>query len=217
MVDANTFRHPTVFLKLVEIMLLIIAMATFFSVIGGWGMYVASIILGCFINALIILGLYLMGYTQIQQTPLESTLYLYYGVGMFVSSILLMSTQFSTLVASGVFCLFLTLVYALDFYFSFMGMRGRPLSFPLGEDLPRDSGAPPSTSSPPAILDPSALPPPSYPQATGTAVDTVDRGVKNISVFETNPSYPPTMDFQPTQTISEPWRHSPRTLDGPRP
>ncbi|KAK7071692.1 hypothetical protein SK128_000857 [Halocaridina rubra] len=52
------------------LLLLIVTLALFFSRIRGWGFFVASVIIGCFLNAIVFLINIFMGYDQHQKTPL---------------------------------------------------------------------------------------------------------------------------------------------------
>lgn len=228
--DMNNLRQPSVSLKIVEIVLLVIAISTFFSCFYGWAFFASSVMLACFINAFAFLGIYLMGYTQVMQTPLESVLYVYYCIGLLVSSILLMATHISLLVASGVFCLFLTFVYCLDLYFSTIGMIRRPESFPPNAQPPREEiGVSPSTiSTIPVILNPASFPP-TYPETTSTHVlpsyqdalgrDTVDMNQSAFasSIYSTNPTIQVTSNSPFTITRENTTGHPIDGFNGPRP
>ncbi|KAK7069920.1 hypothetical protein SK128_001628 [Halocaridina rubra] len=160
--DVNNLRHPSAILKMVEILLLIVTMALFFSRIRGWSLFVASVIIGCFLNAIVFLINIFMGYDQHQKTPLELILYSYYTLSLFISGILQFTGHFGIWIASGVFCLVLSVIYGMEIYLSYMNLVGRPVaSFPVMSQAPQPPAAAPSQSSVfPADPYP---PPPTYP------------------------------------------------------
>ncbi|XP_069194462.1 uncharacterized protein [Procambarus clarkii] len=212
MVDINSLRQPTILLKVVEIVLLIIIIATFFSLLKGWGLYACSIILGSFINTIALLAVYLMGYTEIQRTPLEAALYAYYGLGLFISSILLMSTSSPAWIASGVFCLFLTVVYGLDAYFSIVGMRSRPVPFLPNITPPVEVGAAaPSSIAIPETLNPAVLPA-YHPEPTITQAAAYHSNPFGVNSVDTNRP-----ELAPSSFIENNPGYQPDTLGGPRP
>ncbi|XP_071550953.1 uncharacterized protein [Panulirus ornatus] len=223
MADMNTLKQPQVFLKILEIIMLIVAIATFFSTLWGWGFFASSIILGCFINAILFLCLYLMGYSQNQQSPMELLLNSYYCLGLFVSSILLMSSSWSSnLVACGAFCLLLVPIYGMDIYFSLAKLSIRPLSFPPSANPPTMADA---TANPTSSVDPSTLSPPHNYQSSGILPpyqhrpDTLDTGITRLepsSLYVTNPVYPPAFDYPPTNTDKSS-SYPPEVSSSPRP
>ncbi|XP_064100379.1 uncharacterized protein LOC135211145 isoform X2 [Macrobrachium nipponense] len=129
--DVNNLRHPSAFLKVIEIFLLIIILALYFSQLGDPGRnFVTSVVVGCFLNASVLLTLRFMGYNQIQNTPLELMFYSYYLLGTFISSILLFTSSNGPCIAAGVFGLLLVVVFAAELYAAYNGLVGTPVSFP---------------------------------------------------------------------------------------
>lgn len=152
---------------------------------------------------------------------------MYYCLGLFVSSILLMASSWSpNLVASGVFCLLLTAVYGADLYLAFMKIIGRPLPFPPNVYPPTPADASTATTNLPSTLDPSTLPPSHisqsstiYPSSYQRQADVVDTGVTVMappSLYVTNPTYPPVFDYPPTN-IDKTSSYPPEVSYGPRP
>nr|XP_027211472.1 uncharacterized protein LOC113804776 [Penaeus vannamei] len=168
MIDLQNLKQPSVAIKAIEIVLLIIAVSIFAGDGAHWTFFAMSTMVGGLLNAMVLLGCFLLGYMQIQKTPFELVLNVYYTLAVFVSSILLMASGYSLLVASGVFCLFLTFFYGADIYFTYLNVSNRPTSFP-------------AASQP----------------AGSSAQDTVDTATNPNNVFVTNPTYPSTMNYPP--------------------
>ncbi|XP_042856295.1 uncharacterized protein LOC122242929 [Penaeus japonicus] len=176
MLDLQILKQPSVAIKAIEIVLLVIAVSIFTGRGAHWAFFAMSTMVGGLLNALVLLGCFLLGYTQIQKTPFELVLNVYYTLAVFVSSILLMADGYSLFVASGVFCLFLSFFYGADIYFTYLNVSNRPTSFP----------------------------PVSQPAAPPQAMqDTVDTTSNPNNVFVTNPTYPSTMNYPPS-TVNYP-------------
>lgn len=203
--ELNNIRSPSAILKMIEIMLLIIIMACFFSQFYGWGLFVSSVFVGCFLQAIVFLANLLMGYDQIQKTPLELMFYSYSVITLFASAICLFTTGWGPWIAAGVFSLMLSGVYCGDLYFAFVNLTGGPPSFLSGgqqhlgpqQPNPQDNPAfPTGFAFQPGQATASAAPPP--------APDSVDQGNLNKSdIFQTNPVYPDTMNYPPSTYFGE--------------
>ncbi|XP_064100375.1 uncharacterized protein LOC135211145 isoform X1 [Macrobrachium nipponense] len=181
--DVNNLRHPSAFLKVIEIFLLIIILALYFSQLGDPGRnFVTSVVVGCFLNASVLLTLRFMGYNQIQNTPLELIFYVYYVVSLFISAILLFCTGNGPFVAAGFFCLFIMVVYCADWYYAFIALNGHPPQFFSGQRPAQETPSSQSHQS-------------GYQQRV---TDSVDAGLPpSEDIFHTNPTYPPTMNYPP--------------------
>lgn len=200
------FRQPAVLIKVPEIILLLVAVITYSAGANGEPAYVASVLLPCLLNALVFMTNYALGYSQLKHTPVELALYTYYVIGIFISAILLLSRNSGSLIASGVFCIILTLFYCLEVYFSYTGLVNRvPLPPNTQEpdatqgnnpNLPTITGAPPSYSSSPA------------PMQFGADTVDLERGVgpwpAPTAVYNTNPVYPATMNYPPYPAAGTP-------------
>ncbi|KAK3852873.1 hypothetical protein Pcinc_040558 [Petrolisthes cinctipes] len=217
MVDRSYFRSPSAICKMVEITLLVIVMSTFFSEAGcrifpaakmrsGAALFISSTIVPCFLNAILLPATHIMGYTQLQETPLELMLYSYYTLATFSSSIVLMAARNSTFIASGVFCLFLSLVYVAEVYFAYMRLTSRPVSFPPTFQEPNPAEYPTNTGPP---TYPTNTAPPTYPTNTGPPT------YPPIHSSYTNPS-PSSFEPTPAQSVfSPPPYYPPDTNTGP--
>lgn len=174
--DVNNLRHPSAFLKVVEIVILIIIMALYFSQFSvAWMNYATSVFVGCFLNALVLLVLRLLGYNQIQNTPLELIFYSYYLLGTFISSILLFTeSPQGPWIAAGVFGLLLVFVFAAELYVSYSGLTGTPISFPpeTFPSVPPQAGH--QQQPPPQNFPTEAYPPP--PTYLNSQMQNVDLG-----------------------------------------
>ncbi|XP_066943432.1 uncharacterized protein [Macrobrachium rosenbergii] len=201
--DVNNLRHPSAFLKVVEIVILIIIMALYFSQFSvAWMNYATSVFVGCFLNALVLLVLRLLGYNQIQNTPLELMFYVYYVVSLFISAILLFSTGNGPFIAAGFFCLFIMLVYFADWYYAFIGLNGHPpqLSLPgqrSAQQAPSSQSHQSNDREPRVGLSFQS----GYQQHV---TDSVDAGLPpREDIFHTNPTYPSTMNYPPIDIGAE--------------
>ncbi|XP_047474722.1 uncharacterized protein LOC125029037 [Penaeus chinensis] len=190
MIDLQNLKQPSVAIKAAEVVLLFIAVSIFAGHGTHWTYFAMSTMLGSLLNAIVLLGCFLLGYMQIQKTPFELVLNVYYTLAVFVSSILLMASGYSLFVASGVFCLFLTFFYGVDVYFTYLNVANRPTSFP----------------------------PASQPAGSSQgAQDTVDTAANPNNVFVTNPTYPSTMNYPPSTVTYPPTVTSPPTVYYPPP
>lgn len=193
-------------IKFLEILLLIIAIITFFAHNDGSPAYVASVLVPCLINAIVFLAVYVLGYTQLRTTPVELALYSYSVIGLFISSILLMvRADPGNLIASGIFCLFLSGIYGVEVYFSYVALVNRPPQPTNVVTVPPPHQQPVVISTPVLDVQPGA-PPSLVPRA-----DTVDLGPGQGTslgpdtqsqqgpgnVYNTNPVYPATMNYPP--------------------
>ena len=129
----------------------------------------------------------------------ELALYSYSVIGLFISSILLMSRYSSSLITSGVFCLFLTIIYGIDVYFSYTGLVNRSSSSSNTESA---SPAAPSAQHPAVISGHNSAVYPSMAPPTLTGVDEVDLRddidtEHQGGVSHTNPIYPTTLNYPP--------------------
>ncbi|XP_068231611.1 uncharacterized protein [Palaemon carinicauda] len=129
--DANILRHPAIALKIAEVLLLIIILALYFSQLNVADVnFMTSVFVGSFLNAIVLLTVRLLGYNQIQSTPLELIQNCYYLLAIFISAILLFTHTTGAWIAAGVFSLFLVIVFIAQVYFCYWGLVGRPVSFP---------------------------------------------------------------------------------------
>ena len=117
----------------------------------------------------------------------------------------------ANLVASGVFCLFLTLIYCAEVYFSYIALINRPLQ-------PTNAVTVPTPHPPPVVISTPVLEAhPGSPASIVPRTDTVDLRPNTLysqtlgNIYHTNPVYPTTLNYPP---YPEP---DANTLPGPAP
>ncbi|KAG0727178.1 hypothetical protein GWK47_035209 [Chionoecetes opilio] len=188
----DRIREPAALIKLPEIVLLLIALITFCVHNNGSLAYVLSVLLPSLLNALLFLTVQLLGYDQLRETPVELVLYSYNILAFFISAILLMSRHDPTLIASGVFCLLLVIIYCMEVYLAYTSLSYRP-------SLPSAPSASPSAEQQPAVISSANFG--VYPAVTShpRPADGVDTGVMCMvpELDLANPVYPGTLNYPP--------------------
>ncbi|XP_068231609.1 uncharacterized protein [Palaemon carinicauda] len=201
--DANILRHPAIALKIAEVLLLIIILALYFSQLNVADVnFMTSVFVGSFLNAIVLLTVRLLGYNQIQSTPLELILYVFYVVCFLVSSILLFTGIFSSWKAAGVFCLLVTLVYGVEWYYAFIALNGHPPSLTLVQTPNQQTAS--SQSDTIDCAEPHDVSSYQTGYQQQNLSDGVDAGFIGHGInYQTNPTYPPTMNYPPHNYTKE--------------
>ncbi|KAF2366275.1 Marvel domain, partial [Trinorchestia longiramus] len=170
MTDITIFKSYSGLVKLVELLCLIVAMATYFSLHyinksdTSSTYFVACMIVSSFLQTSFLLLVYVFGGLVIQKTLYELMVNSFYCLMLLVTAIVLfaLGNIDSGTIASGVFTLFAMVAYGVDSYLSLINMGAMQRADPAAPinsqtpNLPTETRSQPFTP-PPAYNPPASL------------------------------------------------------------
>ncbi|XP_018017505.1 uncharacterized protein LOC108674112 [Hyalella azteca] len=187
MADLSIFFSKSGITKLVELLFLIVAMATFFSLHvvrpgntadQDSAYFITAMVVSAFLQTCFLLIVYVFGGMAIQKTLYEFIVNSFYALMLMVAAIVMFTVAKidAGAIVSGIFTLLATVAYGADIYFSLVNMGALARTDTQGVNAPP---MPAGVNSQPFTPPPTYVPPPSLVGPGPYVVPNQDRNNVN--------------------------------------